>query len=249
MSGIEIKGGCQIATYDHFTGCGGVGSLGACIRWEDGSYKLLSASHVLTQHDPDKIGGTILARKSGDSFGDWFNTELKVENHYPVTLYNDSRQNNPITSKHDLAWADVPLCYLVDDAMLVSCEIERIGEPRGARDPVSDDTFIFYGGVSQCLQETYLHKLDPSESLSTNRTTKVKIHGYHGTYDRYVFFEDIVRIDVSMQIIFPGDSGSAIIAQVDENIVGILIAASYPVGARYNYQYGYFCKLPRSMHF
>ena len=247
MSGIEIKGGCQIKTA-HVTGCQGVvGSLGACIRCEDGSYKLLSAAHVLTQHDPDKIGGTIWARESGDY--DWNNTGLTVENHVPVTLYNDSSQNDPTTSKYDLAWADVPLHYLVDEAVSVSCEIERIGVPRGARDPVSDDTFMFYGGASQYLQETYLHKLDPNESLSTKLTNKVKIHGYHGTYDRYVFYEDVVRIYVSMIIVYPGDSGSAIIAQVDEHIVGIFIGASCPVGAHYNYKYGYFCKLPQSMHF
>ena len=193
-----------------------IGTLGVNTHYK-GVYRLLSAAHVLTQFDDNNIGQKILASSDG---GEHFeHTGSTVTGQVDVDLYDTPSQPAPVYAKQDLAWANI-----TEDKGLP--EIKEIGLVVGIRDPDLEDFVQFYGGRSERLYNN-LKVLD----VSANIKVSFKINGA----TKYGYFEEAVQIDITQAAPVPGDSGSAVIAQSDKAIVGILMSSSK--------LHGYFTKL------
>ena len=191
------------------------GTLGVNTYYK-GVYRLLSGAHVLTQFDESNIGKKVLASSDGEHFED---TIATVTGQVKVVLYDKPAQPAPVYAKQDLAWANIT-------EEKGSPEIKEIGHVGGIRDPVLKELVQFYGGESEDLSKD-LEILDVSAKLAV----RFMINGA----TKYGFFEDVVKFDLTQAAPLPGDSGSAIIAQRDKAIVGILMSSSM--------FYGYFTKL------
>ena len=191
------------------------GTLGANTHYK-GVYRLLSGAHVLTQFDESNIGKKVLVSSDGEHFED---TIATVTGQVNVVLYDKPAQPAPVYAKQDLAWANI-----TEDKG--SPEIKEIGRVGNIRDPVLKELVQFYGAESEDLAKD-LEVLDVSAKLAV----RFKINGAN----KYGYFEDVVKFDITEAAPLPGDSGSAIIAQNDKTIVGILMSSSM--------FYGYFTKL------
>ena len=192
------------------------GTLGVNIHYK-GVYRLLSAAHVLTWFDESNIGKKILASSDeGEHFED---TGATVTGQVNVVLYDTKSQPAPVYAKQDLAWANI-----TEDKG--SPEINKIGHVGGIRDPYVEEFVQFYGGTSECLYNN-LKVLD----VSAKCRVTFNINGDL----KYGYFEEAVKIDITQAALFEGDSGSAVIAQSDKAIVGILMSCGK--------LHGYFTKL------
>ena len=191
------------------------GTLGVNTHYK-GVYRLLSAAHVLTQFDESNIGKKILASSTEDyHFED---TGATVTGQVHVDLY-DRLIEPPVYAKQDLAWANIT-------EEKGSPKIKEIGDVGGIRDPDLEEFVQFYGGISACLHHN-LKVLDVS--------TKIRVNFNINGATKYGYFEEVVKIDLTQGVTLRGDSGSAVIAQRDKSIVGILLCGSL--------LYGYFTKL------
>ena len=191
------------------------GTLGVNTHYK-GVYRLLSAAHVLTRFDESNIGKKILASSDGEHFED---TGSTVTGHIHVDLYDRCSQLAPVFAKQDLAWANI-----TEDKG--SPEIKMIGHVGGIRDPVVGEFVQFYGAGSECLYDN-LEVEAISAEIKVNYTINNDI--------KYGYFEEPFKINITNCAPLPGDSGSAIIAQRDKAIVGILMSSSMV--------FGYFTKL------
>ncbi len=201
--GPPYKGGSQVMT----TGAIEQGTLGVNTQYK-GTYRLLSAAHVLTQFDPGNIGKAINARS--DPVNDQYQPMgTTVEGQVNVTLYTSSSEPNPVYAKQDLAWATVT-------PQQGSPEIIDIGAVNGIRDPNNSEKVQFYGAASEELQSDIV-------VADTSTMVTVRFQDGIGSY-KYGYFEDVCMLDISNASPLPGDSGSAMIAQSDKAIVGILFA-------------------------
>ena len=207
------KGRSQIVAQN----VGGGGTLGVNTQYK-GSYRLLSAAHVLTKFDPKNIGQKIFAYS--DSSDEPADTGATVTGQVSVTLYDSPDVPNPTYAKQDLAWANITEAQ-------GSPEIERIGKVGPIRNPVLNEKAKFYGRMTKDLFEGLV-----IEDISASVTLKVQIDGE----TKYGYFEDIVVMSLPYAAPVPGDSGSAVIAECDNNIIGILMATS-------SCMHAYFCKL------
>ncbi len=196
----------QVMTTDASEECDG--TLGVNTQYK-GTYRLLSAAHVLTQFDPGNIGKAINARS--DPGNDQYQSMgTTVEGQVNVTLYASSSEPNPVYAKQDLAWATVT-------PQQGSPEIIDIGAVNGIRAPNNSEKVQFYGAASEELQSDIV-------VADTSTMVTVRLQVGIGSY-KYAYFEDVCRLDISNASVLPGDSGSAMIAQSDKAIVGILFAA------------------------
>ncbi len=179
-------------------GCSLLGTLGVNTHYK-GKYRLLSAAHILTQFDPANIGKPIFfpGKEKYVPLG------TNVEGQVNVELYDSEKELNPVFAKQDLAWATVT-------PEQGSPEIIGIGKVNGIRDPINSEKVQFYGAASEVLQ---------SDIVVADTSTMATVHIGN---NKYAYFEDICRVDISSAV--KGDSGSAMIAQSDKAIVGILFA-------------------------
>lgn len=211
--GAPYKGGSQIAAQN----VGGGGTLGVNTQYK-GSYRLLSAAHVLTKFDPKNIGQKIFARSnSSDQPAD---TGATVTGQVSVVLYDKPNEPSPTYAKQDLAWANITEGQ-------GSPEIKSIGKVGPIRNPVVNEKAKFYGGKSEDLFED-----SEVEDISASMILKVQVDGNI----KYGYFEDVAVISLPGATPVPGDSGSAIIAESDNNVIGILMSKGSVIHA-------YFCKL------
>lgn len=207
------KGGSQIAAQN----VGGGGTLGVNTQYK-GNYRLLSAAHVLTKFDPKNIGQKIFARS--DSSDQPADTGATVTGQVSVVLYDSPNEPSPTYAKQDLAWANITEAQ-------GSPEIESIGKVGPIRNPVVKERAKFYGGMTEDLFEDLV-----VEDISASMTLKVQVDGKN----KYGYFEDVAVISLTGATPVPGDSGSAVIAESDNNVIGILMSTGSAVHA-------YFCKL------
>ena len=191
-----------------------IGTLGVNTYYK-GTYRLLSAAHVLTRFDESSIGKKILASSDRENFED---TIATVTGQVKVALY-DRPIESAMYAKQDLAWANIT-------QEKGSSEIKEIGHVGGIRDPDLGEFAQFYGGMSECLYNN-LEILDVS--------AKIRVCFNINGVIKYGYFEEAVKIDLTQGVTIRGDSGSAIIAQRDKAILGILMSSSM--------LYGYFTKL------
>ena len=208
------KGGSQIAAETMLKS----GTLGVNTQYK-GSYRLLSAAHVLTNYNTKYIGQKILALP--DSSNEPADTGATVTDYIPVVLYDTSNEPNPTYAKQDLAWANITEAQ-------GSPEIERIGKVGPIRNPVVNEKTKFYGGQSEDLFED-----SEVKDISASMVLKVQVDGK----TKYGYFEDVAMISLPYATPISGDSGSAIIAESDNNIIGILMSTGSTL------VHAYFCKL------
>ena len=212
--GTPYKGGSQIIVAMVLKR----GTLGVNTQYKE-KYCLLSAAHVLTNFNSiSNVEWSIFARS--DSFDKLANTGATVTGQVPVVLYNSSSEPNPTYAKQDLAWANIT-------EEQGSSEIKGIGKVGPIRNPVLNEKAKFYGGRLEYLFEDLV-----VEDISASVILKVQVDGE----TKYGYFEDVAVISLPGPFPVRGDSGAAIIAERDNNIIGILMG-------RGSIFHAYFCKL------
>ena len=194
------------------------GCLGANAQYR-GSYRLLSAAHVLTNFNRAYIGNEILVR---NDVGEYVEIGATVTDQVDVVLYETPTERNPEYVKQDLAWADI-----TED--IGSSKIQEIGTPATIRRVRRDEYVKYYAGDSTDFD--YNVKVE-----NVNAYTKIAVK-FLPERKKYVFFEDVCRIQPWIALMGERDSGTAIVAKDDHALLGILMAK--PDRSR-SY---YFCKL------
>ena len=200
------KGGSLIKNIDlPFVGCLGVNTD------YGGSYRLLSAAHVLTNFDRDNIGKEIEVKNAQGKF---VPIGATVTDQVDVVLYDSPKEPKPKYAKQDLAWA-VITCE--KGSPEIKCMSLR--KPRNIRKINPGERVKFYGGYSNVLKENV-------EVECTLAMVKMKVATPSGAA-KYAYFEDVCRI-VRPKSFLSGkeDSGTAIVAQNDDALVGMLFSFS-----------------------
>lgn len=193
----------------NFTGC-----LGANTQYT-GAYRLLSAAHVLTGFDRNYIGQQILV-KDGSQVVDIGAT---VTDQVDVVLYDSPTVVDPVFAKQDLAWANIT-------PNRGSPAIIDIGTPGGIRKIKSDEKVKFYLGTIGALETGV-----PVDDIYAKAILRVQSPS---GATKYAYFEDVCRIEQSIPV-DRGDSGTAIVAEDDNALLGILMSSGLFSS--------YFCKL------
>ena len=151
----------------------------------------------------------------------WVDIGATVTDQVDVVLYDSSTIPNPVRAKQDLAWANI-----TPDRG--SPAIIDIGTPGGIRKITHDEKVKFYAGRIGA-PETGVQVDD------IYAETKIKVQTPSGA-TKYAYFEDVCRIEEPIAI-GPGDSGTAIVAEDDNALLGILFStSSFSL-------ISYFCKL------
>ena len=190
------------------------GCLGANAEYK-GTYRLLSAAHVLTNFDRQYIGKQVLLMNGSQ----WVNIGATVTGQVNVSLYDASTVCYPVFAKQDLAWANIT----TDRG---SPTIIEIGLPTGIRKIEADEEVKFFAGNTEA-PETGVQVDDIIAEM------KLAVRTPSGE-TKYAYFEDVCRINGAIAV-GPGDSGTAIVAENDNALLGILISTSLASS--------YFCKL------
>lgn len=182
------------------------GCLGAN-AWYRGSYRLLTAAHVLTKFDRRYIGSPILVQ---NDVKEYVEIGATVTDQVDVSLYDtDSPDPEPEYARQDLAWADI-------DESKGSPEIDAIGKPTNIRMVNEGEEVKYNAGESADIGS----KVEVEDLISS---TKVQVD-FSITEKKYVFFKDVCRIEPLGHLIKEGDSGTAIVAEEDDALLGILFA-------------------------
>ena len=225
--GAPYNGGSRIRN-EGYTGVGrlGVGSLGVGTDYHR-QYRLLSAAHVLTGFQEENLVKYI---EVYDPDEEKWETLAPITGHIPVEVYGNIPKTIPEEhwARQDLAWADVTEQHVSRQ------EVERIGQVQPIREePIHAEMIKIFGGKSKRLEESIY--IDCTYAALRLELPIVDHQGVI-TY-KYVFFEDVCRVKRGHKRLIPGDSGSAVIAERDNAIIGILFGASEPKDSYY------FCKL------
>ena len=206
----------------------GVGCLGANAQYE-GSYRLFSAAHFLTKFDPRNIGNEIMVRDNDN----YVEIGARVTGQAYVALYDTPDVRNPQFAQQDLAWANI-----TEDRG--SPEIEVVGTPTQIRPVRQGEGVKYYGGRSR---DNGRHvKVEDVISL-----TKPKVLFPDGAI-KYCYFEDVCRIEPENSGLTKGDSGTAIVAEDDDALLGILMSGSNCPNTNTNRSTYYFSKLALDNH-
>ncbi len=215
--GAPYPGGSHLKTDGFST----YGCAAATVTFR-GERRLLSAAHVLTNFDEDNIGKKIYLRSR---FGDKWEEAGVVSGHINVKCYPTDNERAPEKATQDLAWANV------NDKLAEPQCIEWIGEvAKNVRAPRKKEKAKIFGGVSGSKLPTR----DPPGKVNVASTQTLAKVCMGPT--RYVYFEDVCLLKCDATLA-PGDSGSAIVGEEDNAIIGLLISGSKIFG---NY---YFCKI------
>ena len=207
------EGGSKV----HATGAVGWDTLGVNTYYK-GKHRLLNAAHVLTRFDPANIGREI--NPQSHHLDPFQSMGITVEGQVDVELYDSPNVQNPVCAKQDLAWATITSQQGLP-------EIVSADPINDIRDPIKDELVQYYSASSQKLQSNI-----PVADTATMAKVRIKVG--NSSY-KYAYFEDICCLDISQACPMPGDSGSAMIAQSDKRIVGILFSGGLLSA--------YFCRL------
>lgn len=192
------------------------GCLGANAQYT-GAYRLLSAAHVLTKFDRNYIGKQIQVLDGSQ----WVDIGATVTDQVDVVLYDSSTVPHPVRAKQDLAWANI-------SPDRGSPAIIDIGTPGGIREIKDDEKVKFYAGRTGVLETDV-----PVDDIYAE--IKLKVITPSGA-TKYAYFEDVCRIEQPIPV-GNGDSGTAIVAEDDNALLGILFSVNSMFFT------GYFCKL------
>ena len=213
------KGGILIQNASNVrTGC-----LGVNAEYK-GKNRLLTVAHLLTRFDPKNIGKNVLVREKGK---EKFNVILAtVTGQVDVTLYDTFKkvkQPNVVSACQDLAWADFT-------EGIGSPEIKNIGIPGKIRKINPDERVKYYAGFSNVVGRNV-------EVEDIEVRTKIKIENKNGAEKpKYASFTSLCLFKPPKHLEH-GDSGTAIVAESDNALVGMLMSRSPSKTSHY------FCKL------
>lgn len=191
------------------------GCLGANAQYT-GAYRLLSAAHVLTKFDRNYIGKQISVLDGSQ----WVDIGATVTDQVDVVLYDSSTVPDPVRAKQDLAWANI-----TPDRG--SPAIIDIGTPGGIRRIEGDEKVKLYAGRTGEMETDV-----PVDDIYAE--IKLKVETPSGA-KKYAYFEDVCRIEQPI-LAESGDSGTAIVAEDDNALLGILFCITSMFTS-------YFCKL------
>jgi hypothetical protein len=174
------------------------GTLGVNIVW-GGRFRLLTNNHVISHNNND--GGTVYQPESA-LFGD--NKLSTVAGYYPVITYTDRNKVNPAYNNFDLAWCDI-------DVTKGATNIANIGVPTGIRKPVAGETVRWIGQKTGAVQNATINSI----------TGQVVMEFLDG---QWAWFQNVIQLTGG--VVQKGDSGSAIVATNDMNVVGLIFASN-----------------------
>ena len=187
-----------------------------------GKYRLLTCAHVLTEFDDANIRNQRKVQvKHNPEDEDFQSLPVTIEGHVPVTVYDTPNQGYPVRADQDLAWATLTAAHGLPS-------IKEIGSVSGIRKPELYETITLFGAASQ-------EPLKNIPIISNIARPRMKFPTSNGG-EKYVFFHNFWTLQIIEGIVMRGDSGSAVIAEVDKAIVGILVCSGGPL-------YAYFCAL------
>lgn len=192
-------GGYEISVLANWIGYNSpTGTLAVNIVW-GGSLRLLSNNHVISDN-----GNLYADVYQPEYIISTYNQVAAVTGYEPIRSYANQNQADPVRNVYDFAWADI-------EAELASKDILGIGEPAGIRAPVLNETVRWIG------KQTGVQQAGTIASISHQMTV-----GFGQA--RYSFWKNTIQITGGAGQ--PGDSGSAIVADSDDNLVGLLMAGS-----------------------
>lgn len=179
------------------------GTLGVNITWQ-GRFRLLTNNHVIA--DNGNAGGTVY-QPTQSILRD--NSLSTVAGFVPVVTYANRRQPNPVRNKYDIAWCEMTQA-------IGSPNISGIGVPQGIRAPVNGEAVQWIGRKTGTVQSTTISTV--AGQIAIEFVT-----------NEWAWFEGVIQFNGGS--VAPGDSGAAIVATSDNNVVGLIFAANGTAGA------------------
>jgi hypothetical protein len=174
------------------------GTLGVNIVWQ-GTFRLLTNNHVISANG--NVGGTVY-QPAQDVITD--NSLATVTSYLPVVTYANRSQPNPVFNQYDIAWCDI-------STTLGATNIAEIGVPTGIRAPTAGEAVKWIGAATGQVQSTTINTLSGQLVLEF-------------TSGQWAFFNNVITFNggSSQQ----GDSGAAIMATSDNQIIGLIFAGA-----------------------
>ena len=187
---------------------------------------LLTCAHVLTEFDDTNVGNQrrIQIIHNPEVEDTNFQTiPVTVEGHVPVTVYDTPNQGNAIRADQDLAWATLTAADGLPS-------IKGIGSVSGIRKPELYETITLFGAES-------LEPLENIPIISNIARLRMKFPKSNNGDEKYVFFRNFWTLQITEGVVMRGDSESAVIAEIDKAVIGILVCGDEL------HLFAYFCAL------
>ena len=188
----------------------------------NGTYRLLSCAHVLTEFDDANIGNQRRVKVCPSKDEPFQLIPVTIEGHARARVYDMINPSIRRRAEQDLAWAKITAADGLPS-------VKEIGSVSGIRKPILNETVTLFGAYSQ---EQFMN----IPIIGNNVRLTMPFNASDGK-KKFVFFRGLWKLDLrkTEKVLMPGDSGTAIIAEVDKAIVGILVCG--------NLSYAHFCAL------
>lgn len=177
----------------------GTGTLGVNIRWRD-RLRLITNNHVISEN------GNVGAVVYQPSAGSMRNRLTRVSGFDEVRTQPDKDRPEPHFNRRDVAWCDV-------DEEQATRDILHLGIPAGVRAPVAGERIRLVGKETGAVQHARIADIHLRKVLRWPDET-----------GDWAFFDEQIQLD--RVVTQAGDSGSAYVAESDNRVVGIHVAAN-----------------------
>ena len=193
------------------------GILGVNIEYH-GQYCTLSCAHVLTQYDRNNIGAIMYS-----PYQQYVRNRLfPVTDQVDVTYYSRCDQSHPVQNVLDVAWGVVTDRSLVSSHIFAPAGTRVVIQPSGVRAPaIQDETIV--------LANHRLHRSVKILSLVAKYKSRAR-DSSGGVI--YIWWKKGIKYENPGTT--QGDSGTALIASLDDKVIGLHRASG---------RYGYGCPL------
>ncbi|UVJ40016.1 hypothetical protein [Arthrobacter sp. CJ23] len=188
-------GGYQVAVSSGFFG-EATGTLGVNMVW-GGRYRMLTNNHVISENG--SRGPTVYQ----PDWALWGNSLSDVAGYVNVVTYANRSQPNPSYNSTDFAWCNIK-------ASDGDPAIHGIGTPKGYRSPLLNEAVKWIGKQTATVQNATI----------TGKSGQFVLEFLPG---RWAWFENCISF--SAGTVIDGDSGSAIVATSDMQVVGLIFAS------------------------
>ena len=182
----------------------GPGILGVNITYQ-GKYRTLSNAHVFTQYDQDGIGNMIRYRPDPSNP---YKELYPVTGQVIVTYYTNPNEQNPVFNVKDVAWGDVTSGSHVSTT-IHAADNHHIYPSGEVRAPKGEEHFMLGN-----------YRLYASHVKITSLITKSRTEG-HDSSGAIIYSWWSNCIKYSNPGTHSGDSGTAMVATSDNDVIGL----------------------------
>ena len=197
------SGGYMISVITSFSATA-TGTLGVNMHY-NGALSVVTNNHVIAKNG--NVGSWVYQPQPFL----FQNSVAAVASFIPVHTYANPDQPNPTMNTYDFAWASI-------EKHLAALDIKDIGEPLGTRAPVVGEHVRWIGKTTGTVQHATINSI----------TTASKYDWGQGRWSWYMNVIDLsgtVGNEPAGEA-RKGDSGSAIVATSDMNLVGLVTFAT-----------------------